>query len=262
MNSSINCLSDKKFYNLLFVNVRIQNITAVALFDTGASMTVIAQSLLDKLGDVEENGHLRAGNNNVLTRELHTSVVSDIQIGDICIDALQSLVVEDADFNMTDEWGNVFPAQMLLGWDVISQYAWSYSAEDNHLSVAISEKKAKKSDSGIEHGPLVFPEYCGQQFKAKVDTGHTETILGRCWNNRLENVQFHETDVAGVGSTVRVSVPYVKDFKCLFQNRIIHLHNIDILEKIYGVPEDIEALFGYDFLEGKNWLLDCEFKLS
>ena len=44
-----NCLSSSKFANLLFVNVQIGNVRSTALFDTGAGMTVIAQSLLHRL---------------------------------------------------------------------------------------------------------------------------------------------------------------------------------------------------------------------
>ena len=33
----INCLSSSKFANLLFVNVQIGNVNAIALFDTGAA---------------------------------------------------------------------------------------------------------------------------------------------------------------------------------------------------------------------------------
>ena len=44
-----NCLSSSSFANLLFVNVQIGDVSATALFDTGAGMTVIAQSLLHRL---------------------------------------------------------------------------------------------------------------------------------------------------------------------------------------------------------------------
>lgn len=58
-----NCLSSSKFANLLFVNVQIGNVRATALFDTGAGMTVIVQSLLHRLRAAPEKDVLRAGNN-------------------------------------------------------------------------------------------------------------------------------------------------------------------------------------------------------
>ena len=59
-----NCLSSSSFANLLFVNVQIGDVSATALFDTGAGMTVIAQSLLHQLRAAPEKEVLRAGNNN------------------------------------------------------------------------------------------------------------------------------------------------------------------------------------------------------
>ena len=53
------------------------------------------------------------------------------------------LVTDDADFALSDESGRIFPAEMLLGWDVISRYRWSYSAKDKSLSVSLPEKTAE-----------------------------------------------------------------------------------------------------------------------
>ena len=63
-----NCLSSNSFANLLFVNVQIGDVRATALFDTGAGMTVIAQSLLRRLRAAPEKEVLRAGNNNGVVR--------------------------------------------------------------------------------------------------------------------------------------------------------------------------------------------------
>lgn len=117
-----NCLSDRKYENLLFVNVHIQDLDTVALFDTGAGMTVLSQSILARLGVDAEQSSLRAGNSNGLRRTLRTAVISDVRLGDICIDELRVLVTEDADFDLCDGSGTAFPAGMLLGWDVISRY--------------------------------------------------------------------------------------------------------------------------------------------
>ena len=69
----INCLSSSKFANLLFVNVQIGTVNAIALFDTGAGMTVISKSLLHRLCAAPEKETLRAGNNNGMVREFHAA---------------------------------------------------------------------------------------------------------------------------------------------------------------------------------------------
>ena len=256
-----NCLSSSSFANLLFVNVQIGEVRAAALFDTGAGMTVIAQSLLRRLRAAPEKEVLRAGNNNGVVRALQTAVIPNIRLGEVCMENCKVLVTDDADFALSDENGRIFPAEMLLGWDVISRYRWSYSAKDKSLSVSLSEKTAEHLSPEIKQGPIVFPEYAGRRFKARVDTGHTGSILSASWYSRLPDIAYHETEIAGVGASQYKRLPYVRVLQLRFQNQTIYLRDVDICDKLYGQPAEIEALLGYDFLEGRDWLLEQDFKL-
>ena len=256
-----NCLSSSSFANLLFVNVQIGDMRATALFDTGAGMTVIAQSLLRRLRAAPEKEVLRAGNNNGVVRGLQTAVISNIRLGDVCMENCKVLVTDDADFALSDESGRIFPAEMLLGWDVISRYRWSYSAKDESLSVSLPEKTAEHLSPEIKQGPIVYPEYAGRCFKARVDTGHTGSILSASWYSRLPNIAYHETEIVGVGASQYKRLPYVRVLQLRFQNQTIYLQDVDICDRLYGQPAEIEALLGYDFLEGRDWLLEQVFKL-
>ena len=162
-----NCLSSSSFANLLFVNVQIGDVRATALFDTGAGMTAIAQSLLRRVRAAPEKEVLRSGNNNGVVRALQTAVIPNIRLGNVCMESCKGLVTHDADFALSDENGRIFPAEMLLGWDVISRYRWSYSAKDKSLSVSLPEKTAEHLSPEIKQGPIVFPEYAGQCFKSQ-----------------------------------------------------------------------------------------------
>ena len=110
-----NCLSSSKFANLLFVNVQIEDMRVTALFDTGAGMTVIAQSLLHRLRAAPEKEILRAGKNNGVVRAFQTAVIPNIRLGDVCMENCKVLVTDDADFVLSDESGRIFPAEKLLG---------------------------------------------------------------------------------------------------------------------------------------------------
>ena len=179
-----NCLSSSKFANLLFVNVQIEDMRATALFDTGVGMTVIAQSLLRRLRAAPEKEVLRAGNNNGVVRALQTAVIPNIRLGDVCMENGKVLMTDDADFALSDESGRIFPAEMLLGWDVISRYRWSFSAKAESLSVSLPEKTAEHLSPEIKQDPIVYPEYAGRCFKARVDTGHTGSIFSASWYRR------------------------------------------------------------------------------
>ena len=161
-----NCLSSSKFANLLFVNVQIGDMRATALFDTGAGMTVIAQSLLRRLRAAPEKEILRAGNNNGVVRGLQTAVIPNIRLGDVCMENGKVLVTDDADFALS-----------------------------------------------------------------------------------------------GVGASQYKRIPYVRVMRLRFQKQTIYLQNVDICDKLYGQPAEIEALLRYDFLEGRDWLLERVFRL-
>lgn len=161
-----NCLSSSKFANLLFVNVQIGDVRATALFDTGAGMTVIAQSLLRRLRAAPEKEILRAGNKNGVVRGLQTAVIPNIRLGDVCMENGKVLVTDDADFALS-----------------------------------------------------------------------------------------------GVGSSQYKRIPYVRALRLRLQNQTIYLQDVDICDKLYGQPAEIEALLGHDFLEGRDWLLERVFRL-
>ena len=258
----VNCLSKRKFSNLLFLDLRVAGADITALFDTGAGMTVITRSAAERLGARMEQATLPAGNNSGLVRRLQTAVLSDVRLGDIPAGELRVVVTDDADLDLRDEIGAAFPAQMLLGWDVISRYRWSYSAKEETLSVGRSETPSDPTDPDSRLGPVVFPSYAGRPFPARVDTGHTSSTLSGAWRARLPNVDWHEAEIVGVGSVRRQSVPYVRELPLLFQGRRICLRDVDISETLYGQPPEIEALLGYDFLAGGDWRLDREFQLS
>lgn len=250
----INCLSSSKFANLLFVDVQIDHEKVIALFDTGANRTVITRSLMQRLHASFEEENFRVGNNNGVVRMLQSTIITHIQIGDISIKNCRVLVVDDAYFDFTD---TIFPAKMLLGRDIISQYRWRYSSKEKSLLVSLSQRIVQDS-----YGPIVFCEYNGHGFKARVDTGHTSSILNASWYSRLTDVEYHESEIVGVGTSQCKPTFYVKDIKLRYQNQMIHLRNVDICDKIYGQPDEIETLFGFDFLEGKDWLLEQDFKLN
>lgn len=257
-----NCLSDSSFENLLFVHVHIQEAESIALFDTGAGMTVISRSLLARLGITAENAALHTGNNNGLLRTLQTAVLSHVRIGDICVETLRVLVTGDADFALSDSSGAAFPAEMLLGWDVIARYRWRYSVKDGTLSVSTSERDGAPADPDGKQGPIVFPTYAGRRFKARVDTGHSDSTLSAVWHTRLPDIERHEAEMVGIGFTQCAATPYVRCLPLRFQKHLIRLRDVDICETLYGQPADVEALLGYDLLEGRDWQLDQTFRLQ
>ena len=107
----VNCLSNKKFANLKFVDISINQTDTVALFDTGASMSAISRSLLSMLNISQESCKtVKAGNNNGHIMNLQTAVLPKITIGNVNMDNLTVLVIGNEDFNISDGNDIIFPA--------------------------------------------------------------------------------------------------------------------------------------------------------
>ena len=94
-----------------------------------------------------------------------------------------------------------------------------------------------------------------------MDTGHTGSILSASWYSRLSDIAYYKTEIAGVGASQYKRLPYVRVLRLRFQDQTICLQDVDICDKLYGQPAEIEALLGYDFLEGRDWLLEQDFRL-
>lgn len=145
---------------------------------------------------------------------------------------------------------------------MIARYRWRYSAKDGTLSVSASERDGTPADSDSKQGPIVFPTYAGRRFKARVDTGHSDSTLSAVWRTRLPDIERHEAEMVGIGSTPCAATPYVRCLPLQLQEHLIRLRDVDIRETLYGQPADVEALLGYDLLEGRDWQLDQTFRLQ
>ena len=74
-------------------------------------------------------------------------------------------------------------------------------------------------------------------------------------------MEWHEAETVGIGSAQHTVNPYVRSLRLLCQGHSFCLRDVDICATLYGQPDDIEALLGFDFLEGLDWQLDQQFQL-
>lgn len=255
MMECTNCLSEARFANLIFLNVQIQGVEATALFDTGANLTVIAESLLKQCRPDAGGDSLRCGNNNGVVRELRTARLADLQIADRHVKDLRVLVAQDADFAITDTDGTPFPARILLGWDVISRVSWHYTEKPRQLLIGEPECGVRLGNLTHSRFPVLTAEWDRRTFRAGLDTGHTDTILGAVWKERLPT-KMRSASTVGFGSREETELPYTDSFSFRIGDTPFFLRNLDIAETIFGADAETEVLFGMDVLSGCDWTLD------
>lgn len=250
-------IPEQGFANLLFLNVEINGKTFIGMFDTGASMTAMKQSLFDELDIKEEQETIIAGNNTGTILHPKAAIIPSLKIGKFETKNNLAMVLENEAFSFgTDENGRSFPADLLIGWDIISKYSWQCDMTKKLLFVKEGGSLPKAEDIVWNNFPLVHATWGNHGFIAGLDTGHTETILTKLWKKRLDVLAFREEEIYGIGSSKIMKQQYTKQFEFKYDTLNISLYNIDIFEQIYGAPSEMEALFGIDILENKKWELD------
>ncbi|MBQ6995457.1 MAG: hypothetical protein IJN64_13370 [Lachnospiraceae bacterium] len=142
--------------------------------------------------------------------------------------------------------GNV----ILLGYDVINMYKWIYNPTMHTLDISDSDMTIKENLVCYDGFPIINISSHGQSYNAGIDTGLTETILGK--NVKCENCKpvYIEDDVVGIGTAEKMYVQMIPKFKVDFEGAEVELHNITMQDKIYGAPEGMDILLGMDFFDG------------
>ena len=263
-------LSDRKFANLIFMDIVCNGCEGVAVYDTGANMTVVKKSFAKKAKILfDEASSLRCGNNNGSILDTQVGVVDRLGFGDSipALEKLSVIVLDDSAFEGgNDEQGNPFPADLFLGWDVISQFYWKFDLKERFVEFGPGGSLPVFDDIRWNRFALIETSFRGENILMALDTGHTETMLSCSWLPRVTDAEKDLDTITGLGSTKRVNVMRTGVLPVTVSGQEICLNNLSILRgEIPGAVEGTEGLFGMDILEGRTWELDFKsgyFKLQ
>ena len=252
----MNCLADVIFENLLFVNVVVNGVKAVALFDSGAQKSVISERLLKRCKGEASTRTVIAGNNNGYTMELKIAALKSVIIADKEVLNHEVLVVDDDAFDIEDSNGRKFPADMFLGYDIIGKFRWEYSAEKGVLEISDTNIVAEEKTLTYGGFPLINVISEGENYLAGIDTGHTETILSGSVKSSSPVSVVMEDEIVGLGSKSKVTAQVLPEICIEYDGTKVNLKDITIMEQIHGASPETDLLLGMDFFAGKSWVLD------
>lgn len=250
-------LNNDLFDNLIFITVNVGDEDILVMFDTGASISIISQSLAKRFNC--QTGHsLSGGNNNGKSLTLESGFIDRIEICGLAINNLKVGIVPDNYFNFgVDDIGRFFPAQMFLGWDVISQFYWRIDTK-NKLYHVLEHGNKKANNLSYYNFPTIKVKYKTNHMLFGFDTGHTETLLDKTWCSKLDNLQPIEDELCGVGGS-SVEQSFVTDnFEVTFENEKICLKKVTVLQHcIFGLENNsVVALLGIDFFNDALFEID------
>lgn len=251
--------SDKKFANLIFIPLKLNGETAVAMFDTGAQISVISESIVKK-HNIAKNGETQQGrNNNGASLPFDEGLLKLLEIGNIEIKNTTLGIIPDVAFELgEDSDNNIFPAKMLLGWDVISQICWEFDMNERYVKINKGGVMPKSNAITWKQFPIVDVVFKDEILQMGFDSGHTETLLDNTWLRRLDQYDKKMTKIQGIGSSNTEQTYITKNLMLNFNNTSRLFHDIEIMNhKIYGGENNnLVGLLGADFIEGKKWTLD------
>lgn len=254
---SPNIYSDKNFYNLIFINLTIDDKKVVAMFDTGASISIIPESFASELGLVI-NDPVVGKNNQGKSLNFKKAIIPKLSIGNCELNNLECLVSEDYLFNIQSENGKTFPGKMILGWNVIKDFHWECDLKNKRMYVAPGGKGAVSRSLDYEVFPMIEGIFNNRKLKAGLDTGHTSTMISSKVKG-LDYKEEKETEIVGLGTRSKIKVKTVSKFNVFINKGFFTLKNVEVYPEIYGGKE-LDVLFGADLLEGFRWEMDYKRK--
>ena len=250
--------SKEQFAGLIFLPVILNGRRIIAFFDTGAGMTFIRSSLAKEMG-LKEQSQLRGGNNQRKEMDFRTVEVGSLVLGQERMENLSAGVVPDESMDFGhDSEGNAFPADLILGWDVIGNVRFAFDMRKREVLVKPGGGSPQEDSLKWDRFPKIQIDYQGEKYPMGFDTGHTETMLDDSWLNRIQGLHSSSTVVQGIGSRSEEEVHIADRLTFFVYGQEVTLEHIEIMN--YEIPGSVQGsisgLLGIDLVKGKRWTMD------
>lgn len=240
-------ISDQKFLNFIFIGILAGKKPVTAMFATKGN-TLIPQSLaeeieidyIDKEPIDQRTGFRRA--------KLSTMTIGSLKLIDVPVVVCKD---EIADLGK-DPSGNKFPADMILGWNIISQLVFRGDLRKGRLEVQSSELKKKSSKT--KENFLVFKLIFNKRtYNAGLDTSLPFTRISE---NIGKDIKVENKDIEQTIQMLEIDekeINYESKFSFKIDDNTISVPSSKIDPALND--EDIQIIFGSDLLRNTSWAL-------
>ncbi|WP_306483746.1 hypothetical protein [Anaerococcus sp.] len=240
-------ISDQKFLNFIFIGILAGKKPVTAMFATKGN-TLIPQSLADEIDldyiDKEpidqRTGFRRA--------KLSTMAIGGLKLIDVPVVVCKD---EIADLGK-DPSGNKFPADMILGWNIISQLVFRGDLRKGRMEVQSSDLKKKNSKS--KENFLVFKIICNKRtYKAALDTSLPFTRISE---NIAKGIKIENKDIEQTIQMLEIDekeINYESKFSFKIDDNTISVPSTKTDPALND--EEIQIIFGADLLRSTSWAL-------
>ena len=231
----------------LETNLDVSNNTVLALFDTGAELSVINRSTFERLMLRPLSGRSQDTGSTGAVADVQLAILPTLVLGSCVIHNMPVLVEEDKALRVGPP-GHQSAIDMIIGYPVMRKLS-SLAVEDGGFLILnepaqISTRKAKL----LEVGPtLVIIAQLGDQIRAfLLDTGATKTVLTAKFFEQeakhFSEAQSSYEQFSGIGGSKTSKRYTLPSFDLQLAQGSVELRNITVLPASSAL--DVQGLFG------------------
>lgn len=240
-------ISDKEYLNYIFLNAKVGDQPVTAMFDTKGN-SLLKKSIADKI-DIryidekpidEKRGWRRARVN--------------LKLGGLEIGSAPIIVANDENFDLPeDPIGNKYPADFILGWNIISQLCFRGDAKTKDFEVQVDDfrENSSKESSNL---PIVYIEFDGQRVLSGIDTSKPLTTVSQ---DIFDKILKNKDDVNTIEMIGLEDENLTYETKLIFKidEDMISLPSAGLNPKLN--EGDVKILFGADLFANTTWAMYC-----
>lgn len=246
MDFSLVPVSDTTFFNFIYLGLASKDKNLTAMFNTRGN-TMVKESLAADL-DIDYLDTDYIDDNKTYKR----GFLSDLLIGGLKLNKVPVLVAKDKAFDLGhDPMGNTNACDMVLGWNVISQFSWRAYPKEGRFEVQTSD--FKKPSGKKTNQPIINIEVAGEITKAAIDSSRPLTIISPSLAKKAT------ADDEEVKKTLEMLDEDSKNLTHLSRlffkvdGKKVRLGTVGVEKDLEN--KDIELVFGSDLLRSTNWAI-------
>lgn len=202
-------------------------------FDSGANVSILAESIAKKLGVEIFDSSVSLGSITSIKTLPKAGILPAMKIGGSTIHNTIFLVLDDKILTFAD--GSMLEG--VIGFPVISAFREITFNQDGTISISKKLSGKKPVNMGLDGKDIFFRgNYRNENLTFMLDTGASRTILYLPFFRKFESevkakFELKTEEFTGVGGTEKTEAYLVKDFTVNFSDQPVHLPEVRLLTK-------------------------------
>ena len=240
-------VSDKKYLNYIFLKAAVGGQPVTAMFDTKGN-SILKKSIADKI-DIDyidqepidkKRGWRRARVN--------------LRLGGLEIGSAPIIVADDDNFNLPEDMtGNKYPADFILGWNIISQLCFRGDGNTRDFEVQVDDFRENSSKESTNL-PIIYIEFEGERILAGIDTSNPLTTVSQDVFDKIMKNKGAATTIQMLGLE-NDNLTYETSITFKIDEDKITLPSVGLNPKLN--EGNVKIIFGADLLQNTTWAMYC-----